>query len=58
MRPASRASSRTPSTSCTQQIDAARAAGNDAKADKLGRELEGRQALLDQALKGLEEFGG
>ncbi|MFI0152350.1 DUF349 domain-containing protein [Streptomyces lydicus] len=41
-----------------QQIDTARAAGNDAKADKLGRELEGRKALLDQALKGLEEFGG
>ncbi|MBB4985674.1 MULTISPECIES: DUF349 domain-containing protein [Streptomyces] len=41
-----------------KQIDAARAAGNDAKADKLARELEGRQALLDQALKGLEEFGG
>lgn len=40
------------------QIDAARAAGNEAKAAKLGRELEGRQALLDQALKGLEEFGG
>ncbi|MFF8832995.1 DUF349 domain-containing protein [Streptomyces sp. NPDC015131] len=41
-----------------KQIDTARAAGNDAKADKLTRELEGRQALLDQALKGLEEFGG
>ncbi|MFE9370844.1 DUF349 domain-containing protein [Streptomyces sp. NPDC006711] len=41
-----------------RQIDAARSAGNDAKADKLARELEGRQALLDQALKGLEEFGG
>ncbi|WP_336321469.1 DUF349 domain-containing protein [Streptomyces lavendofoliae] len=41
-----------------KQIDAARAAGNDAKADKLARELEGRQALLDQALKGLQEFGG
>ncbi|MCX5383555.1 DUF349 domain-containing protein [Streptomyces sp. NBC_00083] len=41
-----------------RQIDAARAAGNDSKADKLSRELEGRQALLDQALKGLEEFGG
>ncbi|MEU3504943.1 DUF349 domain-containing protein [Streptomyces hundungensis] len=41
-----------------RQIDAARAAGNDSKADKLARELEGRQALLDQALKGLEEFGG
>ncbi|MCX4694380.1 DUF349 domain-containing protein [Streptomyces sp. NBC_01408] len=40
------------------QIDAARAAGNNTKADKLSRELEGRQALLDQALKGLEEFGG
>ncbi|GGT44695.1 DUF349 domain-containing protein [Streptomyces purpureus] len=41
-----------------KQIDAARSAGNDAKADKLAKELEGRQALLDQALKGLEEFGG
>ena len=41
-----------------KQIDTARAQGNDAKADKLGRELEGRKALLDQALKGLEEFGG
>ncbi|MCE4946184.1 MULTISPECIES: DUF349 domain-containing protein [Streptomyces] len=41
-----------------KQIDTARAAGNSAKADKLGRELEGRKALLDQALKGLEEFGG
>jgi uncharacterized protein DUF349 len=40
------------------QIDVARAAGNNAKADKLARELEGRQALLDQALKGLQEFGG
>ncbi|HZX36920.1 MAG TPA: DUF349 domain-containing protein [Streptomyces sp.] len=40
------------------QIDAARTAGNNAKADKLAKELEGRQALLDQALKGLEEFGG
>ncbi|MEU5437029.1 DUF349 domain-containing protein [Streptomyces sp. NPDC020719] len=40
------------------QIDAARAAGNNARADKLAKELEGRQALLDQALKGLEEFGG
>ncbi|WP_267245817.1 DUF349 domain-containing protein [Streptomyces sp. PR69] len=41
-----------------EQIDTARAAGNNAKADKLSKELEGRQALLDQALKGLEEFGG
>ncbi|CAG7655212.1 DUF349 domain-containing protein [Actinacidiphila bryophytorum] len=40
------------------QVDAARAAGNTAKADKLTAELEGRQALLDQALKGLQEFGG
>ncbi|MCX2184060.1 DUF349 domain-containing protein [Streptomyces sp. SKN60] len=41
-----------------KQIDTARAAGNDARADKLAKELEGRQALLDQALKGLQEFGG
>ncbi|MFF7730157.1 DUF349 domain-containing protein [Streptomyces sp. NPDC008001] len=41
-----------------EQVDKARAAGNDAKADKLAKELEGRRALLDQALKGLEEFGG
>ncbi|MGW1587392.1 DUF349 domain-containing protein [Streptomyces sp. NPDC002386] len=40
------------------QIEQARAQGNGAKADKLERELEGRQALLDQALKGLQEFGG
>ncbi|MCX4646695.1 MULTISPECIES: DUF349 domain-containing protein [unclassified Streptomyces] len=40
------------------QIDAARAQGNNARADKLERELNGRQALLDQALKGLHEFGG
>ncbi|MFH0245214.1 DUF349 domain-containing protein [Streptomyces sp. HK10] len=40
------------------QIDKARAAGNTAKAQKLERELEGRQALLDQALKGLREFSG
>lgn len=42
----------------TAQVAAARAAGNTAKADKLAGELEGRQALLDQALKGLHEFGG
>ncbi|MEV6669627.1 DUF349 domain-containing protein [Streptomyces sp. NPDC051162] len=41
-----------------EQADKARAAGNDAKVDKLTKELEGRKALLDQALKGLEEFGG
>ena len=40
------------------QIEQARAAGNTAKADKLAKELEGRQALLDQARKGLAEFGG
>ncbi|MFF1645822.1 DUF349 domain-containing protein [Streptomyces sp. NPDC058240] len=40
------------------QIDTARSSGNNARADKLAKELEGRQALLDQALKGLEEFGG
>ncbi|MEU9333460.1 DUF349 domain-containing protein [Streptomyces sp. NPDC048290] len=41
-----------------KQIEQARAQGNDARADKLQKELEGRQALLDQALKGLQEFGG
>lgn len=41
-----------------RQIEQARAQGNDARADKLARELQGRQALLDQALKGLREFGG
>ncbi|AXI85760.1 DUF349 domain-containing protein [Actinospica acidiphila] len=40
------------------QIEQARAQGNSARAEKLERELEGRQALLDQALKGLQEFGG
>ncbi|MEU5307484.1 DUF349 domain-containing protein [Streptomyces sp. NPDC021562] len=39
-------------------IEQARAQGNTSKAEKLERELEGRQALLDQALKGLQEFGG
>ncbi|WSQ07795.1 DUF349 domain-containing protein [Streptomyces sp. NBC_01231] len=42
----------------TGQIEQARAQGNNARADKLQRELDGRQALLDQALKGLHEFGG
>lgn len=42
----------------TEQIEKARTAGNNAKADKLQKELDGRQALLDQALKGLHEFGG
>ncbi|MDJ1132349.1 DUF349 domain-containing protein [Streptomyces iconiensis] len=40
------------------QIEKARAAGNNAKAEKLEQELAGRQELLNQALKGLEEFGG
>ncbi|WP_326724349.1 MULTISPECIES: DUF349 domain-containing protein [unclassified Streptomyces] len=40
------------------QIEAARSTGNTSKADKLQKELDGRQALLDQALKGLQEFGG
>lgn len=40
------------------QIEQARTQGNNSRADKLERELEGRQALLDQALKGLQEFGG
>ncbi|MET8951877.1 DUF349 domain-containing protein [Streptomyces sp. NPDC004393] len=40
------------------QIEQARSQGNNAKAEKLERELEGRQALLEQALKGLQEFGG
>ncbi|MFZ3556166.1 MULTISPECIES: DUF349 domain-containing protein [unclassified Streptomyces] len=42
----------------TGQIEQARAQGNNSKADKLQRELDGRQALLDQAVKGLHEFGG
>ncbi|GAA2481126.1 DUF349 domain-containing protein [Streptomyces thermolineatus] len=41
-----------------KQVEQARAAGNTAKADKLQRELDGRRELLDQALKGLQEFGG
>ncbi|OEU96695.1 DUF349 domain-containing protein [Streptomyces oceani] len=40
------------------RVEQARAAGNSAKAEKLEKELAGRQALLDQAQKGLEEFGG
>jgi hypothetical protein len=40
------------------QAQAARDSGNAARAEKLERELEGRRALLDQALKGLHEFGG
>jgi hypothetical protein len=40
------------------QIEHGAAQGNNARADKLQKELEGRQALLEQALKGLQEFGG
>ncbi|WP_441247262.1 DUF349 domain-containing protein [Kitasatospora sp. McL0602] len=40
------------------ELDKARAAGNTSKAAKLETELAGRQALLDQAMKSLEEFGG
>jgi hypothetical protein len=40
------------------QIATARSAGNNAKADKLQAELDGRRALLDSALKGMQEFGG
>lgn len=40
------------------QAEAARSAGNTGKAEKLEKDLQGRQALLDQALRGLEEFGG
>jgi hypothetical protein len=39
-------------------IDKARAAGNASRVAKLESELAGRQALLDQALKSLEEFSG
>ncbi|MDH6575896.1 DUF349 domain-containing protein [Kitasatospora sp. MAP5-34] len=39
-------------------LDKARAAGNASKVAKLETELAGRQALLDQALKSLEEFSG
>ncbi|MFD8483289.1 DUF349 domain-containing protein [Kitasatospora sp. NPDC059673] len=37
-------------------LDKARAAGNTSKAAKLEAELAGRQALLDQAQKSLQEF--
>jgi hypothetical protein len=40
------------------QVEKARAAGNTARADKLEAELAGRRALLEQAQKGLQEFGG
>ncbi|MDH6131141.1 uncharacterized protein YukE/FtsZ-binding cell division protein ZapB [Kitasatospora sp. MAA4] len=40
------------------EADKARAAGNESKAAKLEKELAGRQELLDQALKSLQEFSG
>ncbi|MEV6208970.1 DUF349 domain-containing protein [Kitasatospora sp. NPDC051914] len=39
-------------------LDKARAAGNASRVAKLESELAGRQALLEQAQKSLEEFGG
>lgn len=41
-----------------RQAESARASGNTAKAEKIEAELAGRRALLEQALKGLQEFGG
>jgi hypothetical protein len=41
-----------------KQIEAARAKNDNGRAAKLEKELEGRRELLDQALKGLQEFGG
>ncbi|MFJ9517026.1 DUF349 domain-containing protein [Kitasatospora sp. NPDC101801] len=40
------------------ELDKARAAGNASKVAKLENELAGRQVLLDQALKSLQEFSG
>ncbi|WP_035840863.1 DUF349 domain-containing protein [Kitasatospora azatica] len=40
------------------ELNKARAAGNASKVAKLESELAGRQALLDQALKSLQEFSG
>ncbi|MEZ0089816.1 DUF349 domain-containing protein [Streptacidiphilus sp. EB129] len=41
-----------------KQIEAARAKGDNGRVAKLEAELAGRRELLDQALKGLQEFGG
>ncbi|MBC3841634.1 DUF349 domain-containing protein [Streptacidiphilus sp. 4-A2] len=41
-----------------KQIEAARARNDSGRVAKLEAELAGRRELLDQALKGLEEFGG
>jgi FtsZ-binding cell division protein ZapB len=41
-----------------KQIEAARAKGDASRVAKLEGELAGRRELLEQALKGLQEFGG
>ncbi|NYI05016.1 DUF349 domain-containing protein [Allostreptomyces psammosilenae] len=41
-----------------QRLEKARAAGNASQVERLERELAGREALLEQARKGLEEFSG
>ena len=41
-----------------KQIDAARGKNDASRVAKLESELAGRRELLDQALKGLQEFGG
>jgi hypothetical protein len=41
-----------------KQIEAARAKNDNARVAKLEKELAGRRELLEQAQKGLEEFGG
>ena len=41
-----------------RQLESARAAGDTAKVERLEADLEGRRALLEQALKGLREFSG
>jgi len=41
-----------------KQIEAARARNDSGRVAKLEAELAGRRELLEQALKGLEEFGG
>ena len=41
-----------------KQIEAARTKGDNGRVAKLESELAGRRELLDQALKGLQEFGG
>jgi molecular chaperone DnaK (HSP70) len=41
-----------------QQIAAAQARNDSSRVAKLQKELEGRRELLEQARKGLQEFGG